>query len=47
VGHVFKIDKQNINASIQVYDNVIHPVSSGPTWQLELDITLLFPDNRL
>lgn len=43
VGRVFNIGKQPINMSIQAYDNVITPRKIGPAWQLELDISLLFP----
>lgn len=43
VGRVFSIGKQAINASLQAYDNVISPKSLGPDWQMQLNVSLLFP----
>jgi hypothetical protein len=42
VGRVFKIGKQNVNASVQGYYNVVTP-DGGPDWSLRLQFTLLFP----
>lgn len=42
-GRVFKIGKQNINASVQGYDNVVTP-RLGSDWQLQLNVSLLFPE---
>ncbi len=42
-GHVFAIGKQAMNASVQAYRNVKSP-QIGPNWQLELNISFLFPE---
>ena len=44
VGRVFNIGKQAISTSIQTYDNVVTPKVLGAKWQLELSISLLFPE---
>ena len=43
-GHVFKIGKQPINISVQAYDNVKSPKLVGADWQLQLNISFLFPE---
>jgi hypothetical protein len=43
VGRVFNIGKQSISTSIQAYDNAVTPKLLGPQWQLQLNISLLFP----
>ncbi len=44
-GHVFDIGKQPVNVSVQAYDNVKTPANGGPDWQLQLNVTLLFPES--
>ncbi|TAK72026.1 MAG: hypothetical protein EPO11_10610 [Gammaproteobacteria bacterium] len=43
-GHVFDIGRQPVNVSVQAYDNVKTPADGGPDWQLQLNVTLLFPE---
>ena len=43
-GRVFYIGSQSVSASVQAYDNVVTPKQGGPSWQLELNISLLFPE---
>ena len=43
VGHVFNVGHQPLNASIQAYNNLKTPEAIGPHWQLQLNISLLFP----
>jgi len=43
-GRVFKIGKQAINASLQAYDNVINPRLGGANWQMQFNVSLLFPE---
>lgn len=45
-GRVFKIGDQAINASVQFYDNVVKPKLNGSDWQLQLNISLLFPEKK-
>ena len=42
-GRVFHIGKQAVNVSLQAYDNVKTPETLGPNWQVQFNITLLFP----
>jgi hypothetical protein len=42
VGKIFKIGKQAFNGTIQAYDNVVTP-DNGPSWQLRVQLQLLFP----
>lgn len=44
LGRVFHIGSQSLSASVQAYDNVVTPRQGGPSWQLELNISLLFPE---
>lgn len=41
-GRLFRIDKQPINASLQAFDNVIHPHGAAD-WSLRFQVQLLFP----
>ena len=45
-GHVFLIGKQPVNVSLQAYNNVKKPSNVGPDWQLQLNMTLLFPEKE-
>lgn len=42
-GHVFKIGPQPLNVSLQAYNNIKTPKNIGPNWQLQFNVTLLFP----
>jgi len=44
VGRVCNIGKQALSASIQAYDNVVTPKVLGAKWQLQLNVSLLFPE---
>ncbi|MCE0523867.1 MAG: hypothetical protein LV480_13245 [Methylacidiphilales bacterium] len=41
-GRLFRIDKQPINASLQAFDNVLHPHGTSD-WSLRFQVQLLFP----
>jgi hypothetical protein len=43
VGRVFRLGFQPVNASLQVYRNVVHP-SGGAPWGMRLQIAFLFPE---
>lgn len=42
-GKVFNISKQMLSLSVQAYDNVVTPKDYGTTWQLQFNLTLLYP----
>ena len=42
-GHIFKLGQQAMGASLQAYDNLIHPKLLGPNWQVQLNFSFLFP----
>jgi hypothetical protein len=42
-GRIFKIGKQPVNGSVSAYYNVVRPQPISPTWQLRLQLALLFP----
>ncbi len=42
IGKVFKIGRQNLNASLQSFYNVEHP-TFGPTWSIRFQLQFLFP----
>ncbi len=45
-GRVFKIGGQALNTSLQAYKNVITPRNIGADWQLQLNVSLLFPEKK-
>lgn len=42
-GRIFKVAAQPMNGSISAYYNVARPQPISPTWQLRLQLALLFP----
>ena len=42
-GRIFKVGAQAMNGSISAYYNVVRPQPISPTWQLRLQLALLFP----
>jgi len=42
-GRIFKVGAQPVNGSITAYYNVVRPQPISPTWQLRLQLALLFP----
>lgn len=42
VGKIFHVGEQPLNGQISTYYNVVRP-DAGPTWQLRLQLQLLFP----
>lgn len=44
-GHVFTVYKQPVNVSLQAYNNLKSPQTTGANWQAQLNISLLFPED--
>jgi hypothetical protein len=43
-GRIFRVGRQPVNGSVSAYYNVVHPdATPSPTWQLRVQIALLYP----
>ncbi len=43
-GKTFYVEKQAVSLSSHAYYNTIRPAGTGPAWQLQLELELLFPE---